>query len=446
MQISVIAVLGQQESLTESATAAQRRRRPGIPLDATRTPRGFTIDPRIPAIPLGAATVAGTTTESLQPDRSEKFAVRGMLEAEDPSDIPAEVEGQAIFADPVIAPFITCGGDPAVGDAQIVAQQLRVADLANAGLDGDDVAIAIMDTGINLDHLKTRLGVMPRFDAANSWQVPGSTTTPGQHPVDHGTMCAYDALIAAPNATLLDFPILNNTAPGGSTMAGTLSVALLAFAELLSSWAVSFAPGGLHRYKALVVNNSWGNLSSELGFSSRPPWALLRQSQPSVQHHSRHARANQCRHNLRCRQLRGAMRLHALRRPRHGDHHGRERTRRCAYACRMRHDRPARRLFLAGPVHRGMFPEKPNLTTYTHFNGSEAFGPGSADTGTSAACPVAAGCVAALRTNLPSNTLPTANLFSQLIATARKPAGQIGWNGETGTASSTRSAPDKVSA
>jgi hypothetical protein len=395
-------------------------------------PRGFTLDPRIPAIPLGSATVAGMTTESLQPDRSENFAVRGLIEADDPRDIPPEVEGQAIFADPVISPFITCGGDPAVGNAQIVAQQLRVPDLANDGLDGLDVAIAIMDTGINLNHLQTRLGVMPRFDAANSWKAPGSTTTPGQHPVNHGTMCAYDALIAAPNATLLDFPILNNTAPGGSTMAGTLSVALLAFAQLLSSWAVSFAPGGLHRYKALVVNNSWGIFHPSWDFPAGHPGrycdnpnhpfniivGTLARTNVDIAFAAGNCGA-QCA-SMRCagRVTETIMGANA-----HADVltlAGCDTTdQRVGYSSQ-------------GPSIVGMFPEKPDLITYTHFSGSEAFGPGSPDSGTSAACPVAAGCIAALRTQQPSNTLPTANLFSQLIATARKPAGQAAWNGDYG--------------
>ena len=47
---------------------------------------------------------------------------------------------------------------------------------------------------------------------------------------------------------------------------------------------------------------------------------------------------------------------------------------------------------------------KPDITAYTHFQGSQAFGAGSPDTGTSAACPVAAGCVAAIRTQMGRGT------------------------------------------
>ena len=44
--------------------------------------------------------------------------------------------------------------------------------------------------------------------------------------------------------------------------------------------------------------------------------------------------------------------------------------------------------------------QKPDITAYTHFLGSKTRRIYQPDTGVSAACPVAAGCVAALRTKL----------------------------------------------
>ena len=79
-----------------------------------------------------------------------------------------------------------------------------------------------------------------------------------------------------------------------------------------------------------------------------------------------------------------------------------------------------------------MFQQKPDLTTYTHFLGSEAFGAGTPDSGTSTACPVAAGCVAGIRTKMPAVALPPANLFAQLKTSARFAPGQSGWNGDYG--------------
>jgi hypothetical protein len=83
-----------------------------------------------------------------------------------------------------------------------------------------------------------------------------------------------------------------------------------------------------------------------------------------------------------------------------------------------------------------MYQEKPDITSYTHFLGSEVFGTGAPDSGTSAACPVTAGCVAALRTSPkvpPRTTVPPAKLFDILRQTAHpKPGPHRAWNGDYG--------------
>lgn len=55
--------------------------------------------------------------------------------------------------------------------------------------------------------------------------------------------------------------------------------------------------------------------------------------------------------------------------------------------------------------------------------GSLVDGPKAADSGTSAACPVAAGVVAALRTRRPASALPPSSLADLLRSTARHPGG-----------------------
>jgi subtilisin family serine protease len=82
-------------------------------------------------------------------------------------------------------------------------------------------------------------------------------------------------------------------------------------------------------------------------------------------------------------------------------------------------------------------PQKPDIAAYTHWLGSEAFGKGRPDSGTSTACPVMAGVVAALRTRYPyeiGNPRRTpANLRQYLLGEAVQPAGvPAGWNPETG--------------
>jgi subtilisin family serine protease len=61
---------------------------------------------------------------------------------------------------------------------------------------------------------------------------------------------------------------------------------------------------------------------------------------------------------------------------------------------------------------------KPDVCAYTHFAGSAAFGSGTPDSGTSAATPVAAGLVAAIRTRWPSSRLSPAQLRALLRRTA----------------------------
>ena len=122
-----------------------------------------------------------------------------------------------------------------------------------------------MDTGINLAHLRAK-GVNPAIDATLTWS-PGSGS-PGTYAVGHGTMCAFDALIAAPQATLLDFPILLSTAGGGSSMDGFLSDALQAYSSLL---AVLRRPAAQRPFKALVVNNSWGMYHQSWDFPAGHP-------------------------------------------------------------------------------------------------------------------------------------------------------------------------------
>jgi subtilisin family serine protease len=76
---------------------------------------------------------------------------------------------------------------------------------------------------------------------------------------------------------------------------------------------------------------------------------------------------------------------------------------------------------------------KPDLAAYTHFRGSEAFGPGSPDSGTSAACPVLAGVVAAFRSVYPFDpTLPkrTPSSIRQFLVNSASGAGA--WKADVG--------------
>ncbi|MBB2910204.1 subtilisin family serine protease [Streptosporangium becharense] len=315
-----------------------------------------------------------------------------------------------VFADPVIGPNLTCGGDPPVGDWHDVERLLRVAELAEEGLDGSGVAVAVLDTGINARHVTRRLDREVSLDAGRSWSPAGVNGGPGEFTVDHGTMCAFDALIAAPRASLIDVPVLLSRRPGGSALDGLLSDAIAAFAHLRT--VLEGQPAGS---RSLVISNSWGSFS--------PLWDF------PVGHPGNYSDNPAHPFNLIISSLdrAGADVLFAA------GNCGREcRDGRCAYP-----DRPIAganshpdALSVGGVDVRGdrvgyssqgpgrLTARKPDLCCYTHFAGSGAFGDGEPDSGTSAACPVAAGVVAAVRTLWPSSRLSPAQLRTLLRRTA----------------------------
>ncbi|MFI9559572.1 S8 family peptidase [Nonomuraea endophytica] len=315
-----------------------------------------------------------------------------------------------VFADPVIESSLTCGGDPPVGDWHDVERLINAAGLAAEGLDGSGVALAVLDTGINAAHVARHLGRGVTLDAERSWNPAGVTGRPGEFEVDHGTMCAFDTLIGAPQASLIDIPVLLSTRPGGSALDGLLSDAVAAFAHLRT--VLDDQPADS---RSLVISNSWGSFS--------PSWDF------PVGHPGNYSDNAAHPFNLIVASLdrAGADVLFAA------GNCGREcKDGRCAYP-----DRPIvganshPRALSIGGVDVGnervgyssqgpgrLTARKPDICAYTHFSGSKAFGDTEPDSGTSAACPVAAGLVAAVRTRWPSSRLSPAQLRALLRRTA----------------------------
>lgn len=433
MRVPVIVVLPSTEPIRESASAALEGRKSKISLSRVLRLKGFRLDSEFNAIPLGSLEAGFTAVDALAVNESQDFALRGTIEVESPEEIPVELEGSPVFSDPQIASFPYCMGGPQ-GSASDVASRLDVAALSSKGLDGDNVAIVIMDTGINLAHLASKLGSYPRFDAAYSWSPPGAPNQPGGYPVDHGTMCAYDALIAAPKATLLDYPLLSTYVPGGNVTGRTISGAIQAFSHILSNYAVAFAPGGTHQYKGLVINNSWGIYHPSWDFPPTHPGRYCDNpnhpfsaivSALTVAGIDIVFAAGNCGSDCPDQRCQGRSAGSIMGANAYADVL-------TVAACLVTNDD---RLGYSsqGPSIANMPPEKPDLTAYSHFLGSEAFGVGVADSGTSTACPVVAGCIAALRTQRTPSTLPPPNLYAQLRATSKQPAGvSAGWNADFG--------------
>ncbi|MBF8191141.1 S8 family serine peptidase [Nonomuraea sp. K274] len=315
-----------------------------------------------------------------------------------------------IFADPVIESTPTCGGDPPVGDWHDVERLLNVSGLHAEGLDGTGVALAVLDTGVNAAHTARQLGRGVTLDAERCWSPAGVPGRPGEFEVDHGTMCAFDSLIAAPHASLIDIPLLLSTRPGGSAMDGLLSDAVSAFAHLRN--VLDAQPAAT---RALVVSNSWGSFSPEWDFP--------------VGHPGNYSDSAAHPFNLMVAGLdrAGADVLFAA------GNCGREcEDGRCAYPNRpiVGANSHPKALSIGGIDVNGervgyssqgpgrLTARKPDICAYTHFSGSKAFGDGAPDSGTSAATPVAAGLIAAVRTRWPCTKLSPTQLRALLRRTA----------------------------
>lgn len=434
MRVPVILVVPSHSEFRTTAAAAIADPSASLNVNAAPTYSGVELDPRFVPVPIGDGTGGAMSTDVLTAEASPKFALRGHIQVATLNDIPKTADEALIFSDPEIAPMVTCGGTPPVGNSQSVANKLQVAQLQARNLDGAGVAVAIVDTGINLAFLSNKLGAQPTLDGAASWSPPGTPPPgPGAWPVAHGTMCAFDVLIAAPRATLVDVPVLSAHFPGGaSTMSGTLSAALAAFGFLLQSWA----SGPLAAYKSLVASNSWGIFHPSWDFPAGHPGRYC--DNPSHPFNLQVAAATNAGIDVvfaagncgapcadgRCQgrttgAIMGASAVQEVL---------------TIAGCDVNDLRVG--YSSQGPSIANMYQDKPDITAYTHFLGSEAFGVGSPDSGTSAACPVTSGGVAALRSSpnaSPRAALTPAQLFAALRSNARQMQGAAGsWNGDYG--------------
>ncbi len=330
-----------------------------------------------------------------------------------------------IYADVRVEPQLICPGDPALGDDTDVERLLCTDALNDGGLDGSGVLVAIVDTGINMAYLNSR-GKNPGFDAARSW-VPQAGLTPGALPVGHGTMCAFDACIAAPNCTLLDIALLQSTRQGGSTMEGFLSDAVLAYRHLLDVMNAPKRPG---ECRSMVVNNSWGMFHPSWDFPVGHPGnysdnanhpfnrivAVLDRAGADILF-----AAGNCGPDCpdgRCQGVTANAIYGANSHPQVLSVAGVDtRKDRVGYSS-------------VGPGR--LTKAKPDIASYTHFKGSGVY---AADGGTSAATPVASGVIAALRTRMPYDatrpeTSPAA--VRNMVVKTAEDRGVLGYDYEYG--------------
>jgi len=175
-----------------------------------------------------------------------------------------------VFADPKIEPIATCPNGP-VGSDYNVEQSLSIDRLRQYGMDGAGVKVVVVDSGVNLGYLNQR-GKYPSFDSSLSWGAHPSDL-PGSMAVGHGTMCAFDACIAAPQCTIIDHAILKALPdPIQTSFRGLLSDAVQAYGLLLNYMTSPGGPfAGDELPRTLVVNNSWGMFQPSWDFPVGDP-------------------------------------------------------------------------------------------------------------------------------------------------------------------------------
>jgi subtilisin family serine protease len=305
-----------------------------------------------------------------------------------------------IFADPEVVSCSLCRDD-VVGTSADVETALSATALAREGLTGAGVRVAIVDGGINLNHLRKQ-GHAHAVDAVASIRFP-DMPAPGEQLPGHGTMCAYQIGTAAPAATLVDVPILRGT----GDLTTLLSDAIRAYSELRVKLGNGVIDG------PLVVSNSWAIYDPSTDF---PPG-----------HESNYSHSPDHPFNLAVEALVDAGADVVFAAGNCGPA--------CAYPkCRFARHEPSilganshpdvlsvgavgvdGQAIGYSPIGGALQVAKPDVLAFSQFQGS---GVEDIDAGTSTAGPVAAGVVAAIRTLHPATEIPPRDLRDLVRHTA----------------------------
>ena len=390
---------------------------PGFVLDESYTPAKLpnrTRRERIGDMEVGRLYAFDTRSEV------STYLIRGKVEDDTALDrITKQVEqdpnGVGVFSDAKIGTTPVCPENP-IDSYEDVANSLKTTQLHSIGMDGSNVRVAIVDSGINMPYLRSK-GITADFDESNSWSpLQEAVLKPGNFPKDHGSMCAFDVSIAAPNCILLDYALFRSQTRGQTPSEGFLSDAIRAYSKLLELISTD------EQKRPLVINNSWAMYHPSWDFpvghpgnySDNPdhPFNIIVESLDDAGADILFAASNcgqECP-NDKCegvtdRTIYGA------------NSHS-------SVLCVAGVTTKKERLGYSSKGPGRIDPNKPDICAFSHFKGSGVY---PADSGTSAACPVAAGVIAAIRTlNSPADLSP-----AQLRNILRKSAedlGQVGFD------------------
>ncbi|MBX9751977.1 MAG: S8 family serine peptidase [Roseococcus sp.] len=372
------------------------------------------------------------------------------VEFDDPAQVPVFVErvrraGGRVGADPPVglmgAHWNPYGDTPSFFHTRPAAEALIRADaLQGQGLAGQGVNLVFFDEGICAPALAARVAQLPRNLAKaqpgfiSGWNVtqPGFAKRRAGHaePRSHGTMVALNALSLAPAARVFDLPVLPDRLRDVMAFASFATAALIWARLEIAIWLSAAYPG------RWVFCHAWGVFNRNLerprgGFTADPrhpfhQWVAMLDHELQNDQIFAAGNGGQFAPHPQCGPgdigpgqsiLGGNSSPHVL----------------TVGAVRAdgawigySSQGPGQEAFQSSPNTGLHFPlpiEKPDLCAPSHF-----IEPGDAawvSSGTSAACGLAAGAVAALRSaGSPLEQLSPAELRAHLRQTARKPAGE----------------------
>lgn len=330
--------------------------------------------------------------------------------------IPVQVEEDALAelqarsdirvwpSSPIVFYEVDCRPFRAGVSVDEIREKLEVEEPWGSGARGDGVIVGLLDEGIDGTEYPVRGG----------FARPGAQQ-PGAAAIDsHGSMCAADVLVAAPEAELYDYPFLVRRSGG----------ALVMLNAVLEQRRLDGTPH--------IISNSWG-------FYAVPPQAQEPTHEIWDLEHPLHRKIREVIISGapvlfaagNCGEPCASGNCHETSIGAGRSIHGSNSLAEVITVAAVNSEGVRIGYSSQGP---GMFEhEKPDLAAYSHFFGN--FGPGrpggdtdqAFDNGTSAACPVAAGVVALLLSAYRDAT-PEA-LKRALVEGAR---GEDGWSPDTG--------------
>jgi Subtilase family len=335
---------------------------------------------------------------------------------------------------------------PLFGDVRLALAQMRAKAAADNGAYGQDVNVVIIDQGINKDVLAKRF---PGADFRGGWKTPEfgkggppgppgppKFIDPGAWPDDglgsavtHGTKMASLVLAVAPRARILDVALLPshilNLRDTGTTTPGFLSWAAGAYWVLIA-WIPWIRANFADYSGPWVLNNSWGvfDLTTDFptgsfqNYGSNPnhPLNLAVATAPSIDIDVVFAVGNcgQFCPDPRC----GAGQIGPGR-----SIHGVAAIKDVLTVSAVRGDEIWLGYSSQGPAVPTFYSTKPDLCAPSQFAGAGDWN--RSFTGTSSACALTAGAIAAKRSLVLPSTLSPAQLRAYAVQQARRVGDQM---------------------